>query len=98
MSQPAYKTVSDVASYFAVSPRTVERWIERGELSTLRVGPLRISGALKGAVGDHLALNSHPAHLELSRLDLSDADTLFLGQPGAPACIGFLVDHGRLSH
>lgn len=35
----AYMTVKGVAKQYAVSARTVERWIERGELTALRLGP-----------------------------------------------------------
>lgn len=34
-----YLTVRDVAERFVVSVRTVERWISRGELSAVALGP-----------------------------------------------------------
>lgn len=34
-----YLTVKAVADRFAISARTVERWIERGELPAVRLGP-----------------------------------------------------------
>lgn len=39
MTSPAYMTVKAVADRFVVSTRTVERWIEHGQLSVIRLGP-----------------------------------------------------------